>query len=250
MVKKIAATFICIFIIFSLPLNHFTAENKEPEYKRVHDTLLTTLNPYIGQAVIKYYGESKQYGLYDAKILNIERPHEGGFTFKVKVQVTTFEHAHSPPYGIETVTMEVDSSGIEVTDFQHRGDKWEQKIKTFYRKVLQDIKQSHGLTLEGYKKYTYGQVMYRTEKEDSFQSLANIIKDIKEMILNPEIHPPNKNVIDPITFIKGDQGYILFKKTDGTNIVYRIKKENDQWMVTQKSRKPGKKMDDVLLWYM
>lgn len=68
--------------------------------------------------------------------------------------------------------------------------------------------------------------------------------------ISKDIHPLYINVVAPFTFIKGNQGYILFKKADGTNFVYTLTKENGNWKVIKKESKQGKKMPNELLWYM
>ncbi|MDP4182918.1 MAG: DUF3888 domain-containing protein [Bacillota bacterium] len=77
--------------------------------------LLLILHPYIQESVNKYYGEIRQYD--NAKITNI-RP----VTLKhqIKVQVTTFHGPHNPPYGLETITLELERSKITVTGFVHK----------------------------------------------------------------------------------------------------------------------------------
>ncbi|MFJ7923621.1 DUF3888 domain-containing protein [Lysinibacillus sp. NPDC096396] len=64
----------------------------------------------------------------NAKIRRIIREHEGSFSFLTEVQVTTFEHAHDPPYGKETMIFEVSPNGMKAISFQHVGDKVEKCI--------------------------------------------------------------------------------------------------------------------------
>jgi AAA+ ATPase superfamily predicted ATPase len=222
----------------------------EIDYKLIYDALLTTLDLYITEEIINYYGYPKQYGLSDAKILSVIREIEGGFSFKVKVQVTTFEHAHNPPYGIETITFDISPFGVKVIEFKHEGDEEEKKIKQFYQEVLSDIIQSFNLKLQSYSMYTYDQLFYQSEKQIQYKTLTDIVENIIVNILNPQIKPPYKNVIDPVTFIKKDKGYILFKTDDGTNVVYFVKKENSKWKIIDKKFKKGKVMKKELLWYM
>ncbi|MEH7226790.1 DUF3888 domain-containing protein [Bacillus sp. JJ1566] len=222
----------------------------EIDYKLIYDTLLTTLDPYIENEIIHYYGYLKQYGLYDAKIGSISRNPEAEFSFKVKVQVTTFEHAHDPPYGIETMTFDISPFGVKVIEFKHKGDEEEKKIKQFYQDVISDIKKSFNLQLQGYSIYTYDQLFHQSEQQIQYKTLADIVEKIIVNILNPRIKPPYKNVIDPVTMIKGNKGYILFKTADGTNVVYFVKKENSTWTIKDKKFKKGKVMKKELLWYM
>jgi len=226
------------------------ASQNEVNNKLLHDSLVTTLYPYISEGVEDYYGYHKQFGLYDAEILSIKRESEGSFSFKAKVQVNTFEHALNPPYGKETMTFDISPMGIKRISYVHEGDEAEKKLKKFYIETISDIKQSFNLKLELYSEYNYSQLQYKAEKQKEYKSLADITEAIVVNVLNPEIHPPYKNVIDPVTFINGNKGYILFKRSDGTNTLYEVIKENNKWIVVEKKNKNGKKMKYELLWYM
>ncbi|MCG7346050.1 DUF3888 domain-containing protein [Sporosarcina sp. ACRSL] len=228
----------------------FDAQSEQPDYKLIYDTLITSLYPSIQKEIINYYGYPKQYGLYDAKILSITREHEGSFDFNVEVQVTTFDHAHDPPYGKETMTFNISPFGVKTISFQHEGDKLEKDIDEFYKATLSDIKQSFNLNLGSYSSYTYNQLQYQAEINNEFKSLFNIAEIIVTNILLPERKIPNKNVIDPVTFIKDNSGYMLFKKSDGTNVNYKVQKKDGNWIVTDKNSKQGKKMDYELPWYV
>ncbi|MEK4426066.1 DUF3888 domain-containing protein [Solibacillus sp. FSL K6-1523] len=247
---------IITIVLLSIHINKYQAiaektdaPNEQPDYKLIYDTLLTTLDPSIEKEIINYYGYVKQYGLYDAKILSIER-HEGQFGFIVKVQVTTFEHAHDPPNGKEIMISEIDPSGVKTISFQHEGDQLEKDINEFYKVTLSDIKKSFQLNLDTYTSYIYNQLQYQAEINDEFKSLFAIAEEIAINILIPERKIPNKNVIDPVTFINGDTGYLLFKKSDGTNVMYKLQKKDGSWIVTDKKSKQGKKMDDKIPWYI
>lgn len=230
-------------------LGNLNSKIEQPDYKIIYDTLLTTLDPSIQKEITNYYGYLKQYGLYNAEIQSIVR-HEGQFGFIVKVQVTTFEHADDPPYGKETMTFNVDPFGVKTISFQHKGDKLEKDIDEFYKVTLSDIKQAFNLNLESYTAYKYNQLQYQAEIKNEFKSLFTIAEEIETNILVPERKIPNKNVIDPVTFLKDNTGYILFKKSDGTNVIYRVQKKAGNWIVTDKNSKQGKKMDYKLPWYI
>lgn len=236
--------------LLTLISGNLDAQSEQPDYKLIYDTLITSLETSIQKEIINYYGYHKQYGLYDAKILSIIREPEGQFSFIVKIQVTTFDHAHDPPYGKETMTFKIDPFGVKKISFQHEGDKLEKDINEFYKATLSDIKQSFNLNSEPYSSYTYNQLQYQAEINKEFKSLFNIAEEIVINILLPERKIPYKNVIDPVTIIKGNTGYILFKKSDGTNVNYQVQKKDGNWIVTDKNSKQGKKMDYKLLWYV
>lgn len=247
--KKLTYILIATLTFLIIPSTIY-AQSEQPDYKLIYDTLITSLEPSIQKEIINYYGYPKQYGLYDAKILNIIREHEGSFSFNAKVQVTTFEHAHAPPYGKETMNFNISPFGVKTINFQHEGDTLEKEINEFYKATLSDIKQSFKLNLGSYSSYTYNQLQYQAEINNEFKSLFNIAEEIVTNILNPERKIPYKNIIDPVTFIKDNTGYMLFKKSDGTNVIYKIQKKDGNWIVTDKNSKQGKKMDYKLPWYV
>lgn len=220
------------------------AQSELADDQLIRDTFITILNPFIEKEIDHYYGYPKQYGLYDVKILKIVK--ESQFSFKVSVEVTTFEHAHSPPYSKEIITFEVSPTGVSTLRYIHEADDVEKAINAFYRATLLDIQQSFKLDLA----YRYDQLQYQAEINNDMKSLAMIAEEIVTHILFPERKIPYKNVIDPVTFIKGKIGYMLFKRADGTNVSYQLQKKDGTWIVTDKTSKPGKKMEDLLPWYI
>jgi hypothetical protein len=64
-------------------------------------------------------------------MIEIKRETEEGFSFIVKVEVRTFEHAYAPLYGIETIIMGVAPFGVRAINYEHKGDEWEQKMEKF-----------------------------------------------------------------------------------------------------------------------
>ncbi len=53
------------------------------------------------------------------KILKIDNDEKNN-VFVVTVQVQTYEGAHNPPYGEETITFRIKGSDIELVDYKHR----------------------------------------------------------------------------------------------------------------------------------
>lgn len=239
-----------LVISILIPPLTFKAEQTNNDQQSTQDALLTTLQPYISEGIIDYYGYDKSYGLYDAKIVSIRREEKDGFSFTVEVQVNTFETAENPPYGKETMQFEISPKGIKLQEFTHEGDEEEKKLHQFYKETLIDIKKSFHLNLLPYERYDYNQLRYKAEKQNEFNSLAHIAEEIVINILSTEIQPPYKNVINPVTFVKGNEGFILFKKADGTNFYYKVLKENGIWKVIDQDSEKGKKMKYDLLWYM
>lgn len=233
--------------MFILPCKIY-AQSEQTDDQLIRDTFITILNPFIEKEIDHYYGYPKQYGLYDVKILKIVK--ESQFSFKVSVEVTTFEHAHSPPYSKEIITFEVSPTGVSTLRYIHEADDVEKAINAFYRATLLDIQQSFKLDLASYTSYRYDQLQYQAEINNDMKSLAMIAEEIVTHILFPERKIPYKNVIDPVTFIKGNIGYMLFKRADGTNVSYQLQKKDGTWIVTDKTSKPGRKMEDLLPWYI
>lgn len=233
--------------MFILPCKIY-AQSEQADEQLIRDTFITILNPFIEKEIDHYYGYPKQYGLYDVKILKIVK--ESQFSFKVSVEVTTFEHAHSPPYSKEIITFEVSPTGVSTLRYIHEADDVEKAINAFYRATLLDIQQSFKLDLASYTSYRYDQLQYQAEINNDMKSLAMIAEEIVTHILFPERKIPYKNVIDPVTFIKGNIGYMLFKRADGTNVSYQLQKKDGTWIVKDKKSKPGRKMEDLLPWYI
>lgn len=233
--------------MFILPCKIY-AQSEQADEQLIRDTFITILNPFIEKEIDHYYGYPKQYGLYDVKISKIVK--ESQFNFKVSVEVTTFEHAHSPPYSKEIITFEVSPTGVSTLRYIHEADDVEKAINAFYRATLLDIQQSFKLDLASYTSYRYDQLQYQAEINNDMKSLAMIAEEIVTHILFPERKIPYKNVIDPVTFIKGNIGYMLFKRADGTNVSYQLQKKDGTWIVKDKTSKPGKKMEDLLPWYI
>ena len=245
--KKFAYVLMFIFTMFIQPCKIY-AQSEQADEQLIRDTFITILNPFIEKEIDHYYGYPKQYGLYDVKILKIVK--ESQFSFKVSVEVTTFEHAHSPPYSMEIITFEVSPTGVSTLRYIHEADDVEKAINAFYRATLLDIQQSFKLDLASYTSYRYDQLQYQAEINNDMKSLAMIAEEIVIHILFPERKIPYKNVIDPVTFIKGNIGYMLFKRADGTNVSYQLQKKDGTWIVKDKKSKPGKKMEDLLPWYI
>lgn len=81
----------------------------------IERTLLKMLYPYIQRSIADYYGYNKQF--MDDRILEISK--YGPYDIKIKLQVTTFEGPHNPPYGIEFITLVVGDK-VEIIDFDHQ----------------------------------------------------------------------------------------------------------------------------------
>ncbi|WP_336824703.1 DUF3888 domain-containing protein [Sporosarcina sp. USHLN248] len=247
--KKLLFVMFLFIICTALPPSTEANQKAIPE-KTLQDTLLTALSPYISKAITEYYGYPKSFALYDTEILNIKRESDGGFQFTVEVQVNTFEGPLNPPYGVETIRFDVNSGGIVTLSVSHEGDEEEKQKDAFYDEVIIDISHTFHLNLLPFERYDLPQLQYKAQQHNEYRTLADIAEEIAMTILNPEIKPPYKNVISPVTYIKGDEGLILFKKSDGTNMLFQVKKEDGIWKVSKQKKGKGKKMEYTLPWYM
>lgn len=99
-------------------LNKPKGDITKDDVKNIEEFILSMLSPYIESAIKQYYGEFRQY--MGAGILSIEK-YEG--KFKLKIRVETFVGSHNPPYGIESMIITKDQSGIKVQDFKHEDEK-------------------------------------------------------------------------------------------------------------------------------
>ncbi|MDS1002082.1 DUF3888 domain-containing protein [Clostridium sporogenes] len=104
----------------SFRINVPTITENESQRKLENGLLLRILSPYIDKAIENYYGESRQFDLWDVKITNIKRIETGSFNFEITVSVTTFKGPHNPPYGLETVTIKFDDFGTHIINFNHK----------------------------------------------------------------------------------------------------------------------------------
>lgn len=86
--------------------------------------------------------------------------------------------------------LEVDVDKVKVIKFIHQGDAWEKKIIKFYDEVISDIQQSFNLNLNSFKRFNYEQLIFKSEKQKSYESLADIVTDIIDNQLAAEIKTP------------------------------------------------------------
>jgi hypothetical protein len=256
--KRILTAILLCFIYLLGPFVAETSSTAKIDSKLLYDTLITTLNPQISKAIEDYHKKlstyatySMNYGLYNIDLLDIKREHEGGYSFIVKIMLSTFEHAHNPPHFKETITMRVSPVGYEVLDYKHEVDETFRQIEGFYEETISDIKQSFQLDLNGYKRYNLTELMQHSNQVNNLEALHDIvIEKFKSFVTSEDFKPPLLNIIYPITYVKGNQAYILFKTSDGTNVVYSVTKKNHNWTVTDEKTKKGKRMEKKLLWYI
>ena len=90
----------------------------------------------------------------------------------------------------------------------------------------------------------------KPSKNNERKALFTTAENIVVNICHPLIKKKKKNILNPVTYIKDSTGYMLFKKADGTNVIYQVQKKDDHWIVMNKNSKQGKKMDYKIPWYI
>jgi hypothetical protein len=252
--KKYLFIFLVCIYCFSLLPNNLKAQQIQSEEQLFRDALKITLLPHIHKEIIKCLKEFKTFGTYsmnfgtiDTKLLSIKRkePNEP-LKYETEFEVSTYEHAHNPPHFTINFTLGFNYSEYHISNCEIRGDDTFQEIESFYKETLDDIKQSFDLDLKDYKHYNPNEL-----NNFGYNKIHQMVTDIARTTLGPDIEKthPFKNIVAPITYLKENKGYILFKKGNGTNVVYFLEKINDIWIVQDKKEKKGKKMEAKLLWY-
>ncbi|PIH58837.1 DUF3888 domain-containing protein [Paenibacillus sp. LK1] len=122
---------LCIFVIciLTLTLNLNTLTYAEPntvneeEFKPLS---LTLLNPSIQLAITQYYQKIQKpqasYGLYDMKVLELQRKSPGSYAFRIVVEVSTYYGPHNPPNAKEFMTFDIDPGKVKLIQYIHRNE--------------------------------------------------------------------------------------------------------------------------------
>ncbi|SET64184.1 Protein of unknown function [Oceanobacillus limi] len=82
------------------------------------EVLIEQLMDPIAKAIKEHYKPKLWYMGFE-KVIKIKKD-ETENVYYVTVQVQTFEGAHNPPYGEETITFRIKGSEIHVSDYKHR----------------------------------------------------------------------------------------------------------------------------------
>ncbi|WP_028401673.1 DUF3888 domain-containing protein [Ectobacillus panaciterrae] len=83
------------------------------------EVLVNFLSENISKEINNYYKKPKLWYRGLEKVLKIEKD-EKNYIFYATVQVRTFEGAHNPPYGEDTITFQIDGSNIKTINYKHR----------------------------------------------------------------------------------------------------------------------------------
>ncbi|MFX3635094.1 MAG: DUF3888 domain-containing protein [Candidatus Pristimantibacillus sp.] len=239
---------ICLFTLLIVSMlnnpSFANAASLDPSAPAEEYALFTRLQPYITEAITNYYGQPLQY--MPDRIIS----HRGSI---ITVQITTFQQAHNPPYGTDTLTFR-DSNSFNnrtplVIRYLHKGDEWSAIIERFKAATLHDIQASFQLQLNGYQKYEYGQLLHAAEHEKELLPLVELNRQAIQELLHP-VKPGFKNTINPVTFLQASTGYIVLKQQDGMNVVHNLTLTKSGWKQVSVHRRQGLRMQSELLWYM
>lgn len=113
----------CIFATLIFPCQVYA----EPQINKENfkNAFISSLGPAINNALAGHYGKLKQFSLYEAKIINLDKKREGGYF--CTIEVVTFEGPHIPPYGYDRITLDISVGGVFVTKFEHRDQPFESR---------------------------------------------------------------------------------------------------------------------------
>lgn len=110
------------FSLIALTLNKYSVTTnfqiKQPS-NLYEEFILTSLSSNILEAIKKHHGDYKQY--WQDKIICLKRQGDTRL-FDITVEIETFEGAHNPPYGLETITFRQDIDGLHIFDYQHKDE--------------------------------------------------------------------------------------------------------------------------------
>lgn len=113
-------TAIVIVLILLIP-NQVVAKTMgasvEVKHNEIYDAFLVLLDPYAGKAINNKY-PNRNYGLWNAEILEIKRSDGSQFHFNVKVKYDTYTGPHNPPEGPVTLTFDLSSGRVTVTEIK------------------------------------------------------------------------------------------------------------------------------------
>ncbi|MEJ9121934.1 DUF3888 domain-containing protein, partial [Bacillus thuringiensis] len=87
--------------------------------KLLKEVVIELLLEPISKEVENYYKEPKLWYRGSEKILEIKKD-TTNYTFYVTVQIQTFEGAHNPPYGEDTITFRIKGNDVKTIHYKHR----------------------------------------------------------------------------------------------------------------------------------
>ncbi|MFS1514751.1 hypothetical protein VQL36_20415 [Chengkuizengella sp. SCS-71B] len=111
-------------------------------------------------------------------------------------------------------------------------EKIDNANKKYKNDVDNDIKNTHNVNLNGYDLIDIDQILGGNSEE--FDVFIEVM------------HTQTPGDTLPSLYVKGKKGYIFEKKSDGTNFLYELEKNDGKWELKDKKEKKGKKIDHPL----
>ncbi|MGG4392179.1 hypothetical protein COK01_26805 [Priestia megaterium] len=119
MKKNLCILSIITFIIFTFPINpKVEAVKPAVNEQYLQTSFLMLLDPYATKVINEKVGKDRSYSYFETQILSITKLEEGGYI--VKVLYKTYTGPFNPPYGLETITFQIQSGSVKVIGFEHK----------------------------------------------------------------------------------------------------------------------------------
>jgi hypothetical protein len=83
------------------------------------DAIISLLLDEINEAIQNYYKDPNK-SFWKAKIIDLKRIGDGIYEFEVSIELETFEGAHNPPYGKDTLVFTRKIEGIKLIKYLHK----------------------------------------------------------------------------------------------------------------------------------
>jgi hypothetical protein len=94
--------------------------------------------------------------------------------------------------------------------------------------LIEDVQNRFNVDLEGYQEFTYDELADTSTDDYSEMSL---------MVIANQQCEKGGCTGTPSAFISKNDGYVFYRNKDGLNVLLKIKKKKDQWVVTTKETK-------------
>lgn len=113
-----------VSLLTILPTNSSAQIENKNDCEEVKYALIASLMPTINQAMGGIYknkpGGERQWAGYETEILNIKQLYGIGGAYRLKLRVHTYVGAHNPPYGEDTISIEVGPEGPKIIKYVHK----------------------------------------------------------------------------------------------------------------------------------
>jgi hypothetical protein len=115
-------------------------------------------------------------------------------------------------------------------------EEYEKWWKELNRDILKDIVLSFDLDLTGYKEVRHEDLRHEKDMHD------NEILTLRHMFVGNANGEHRLFILEDENRLK-NQGYLLYKKNDGNNVMKIIRKFNDVWVVMSENEKESKRIE-------